>query len=362
MHLDWVSGILIAFFGQSLIVAAAVAWSTTNAAANRCLALTLVVLAGMTSVYLFGWTGQAEVVPVVAFMPLNLPLALGPLLYGYLHGLVRGRIPRHAVLHALPAVILFVYLTTLLVFASDVQLAWKDGVHDKLIKPVIEAAVLVSLTGYSLAGLRLLRRYRNWLVQVRSDADRYGARWIGRVLIALLMTLGVLIGVRLYTWFIGELNSSLLQIWLATFGTFIGIQGWRFSDRTFPHMDALPQAAPDSAQDWAALGGDWRDKTQAQGWWREPDLTLGDLARRLGTNTGYLSRAINDGLEVNFNEMINRMRAEEVARRIDADDKAPLMHIALEAGFSSKATFNRAFHAVYRLSPSARRRAAQIQN
>lgn len=362
MHPDWISGVLIAFCGQSLLLALALAGSTTNPVANRCLALALLVLVGMTSMHLFGWTGRVEVAPVVAFAPFNLPLALGPLLYGYVYGLVQGRLPRHAAMHLIPAFILFAYLGVALLLPAEIRVAWKDEVHDTLIKPVIEGAVLASLTAYSLAGLSLLKRYRGWLAQVRSDADRYGSLWIGRVLLALLATLGLLAGVRLHTWFIGELDSGLLQVWLAAFGAFVGVQGWRCSERAFPRMDALPQPVADPTQDWAGLGRVWRDKTQVQEWWREPDLTLADLARRLGTNTGYLSRAVNDGLGINFNEMINRMRAEEVARRIDAGDGGTLTHIALEAGFSSKATFNRAFRAVYGLSPSARRKTGQIPN
>lgn len=361
MHLDWFNGVLIALGGQGLVLAVALSSSTANAIANRCLALALLVLAGMTSVYLFGWTGRAEVAPLVAFSPLNLPLALGPVLYGYIHGLVRGRLPARAGLHLLPSALLFAYLVTALLLPGDVRMAWKDEVHDKRLKPLIEAAVLASLTGYSLAGLHLLKRYRGWLAQVRSDADRYGARWVGGVLIALLATLGLLVGVRLHTWFVGELDSGPLQIWLASVAAFVGVQGWRYAERAFPRMDALPRPG-ESALAWAALGQDWRARTHAEGWWREPDLTLADLARRLGTNTGYLSRAINDGLGVNFNEMINRMRAEDVADRIGAGDARPLTHIALESGFSSKATFNRAYRAVYGRSPSAHRKAAQIQN
>lgn len=362
MHLDWVSGVLIAFGCQSVFLTLVLAWSPINSAANRCLGLALLILAGMTSMYLFGWTGRAEVAPVVAFAPANLPLALGPLLYGYVYGLVHGRLPRGAWVHLLPAFVLFAYLGGALLLPDDARLAWKNEVHDKWLKPGIEGAVLLSLAAYSLAGLRLLGSYRGWLAHFRSDADRYDAIWIGRVLIALLVTLGLLAGVRLYTWFVGELDSGPLHLWLAMFGAFVGVQGWRSSERAFPRMEAPLQDATGPAQDWTALGQLWRDKTQTHGWWREPELTLADLARRLGTNTGYLSRAVNDGLGVNFNEMINRMRAEEVARRIDAGDVGPLTHIALEAGFSSKATFNRAFRAVYGLSPSARRRTGQIPN
>ena len=76
-------------------------------------------------------------------------------------------------------------------------------------------------------------------------------------------------------------------------------------------------------------------------------------------NTAYLSRGFNEGLGQNLAEVINRMRAEAVAGRLEAGDGATLLELALEAGFSSKATFNRAFRAAYGRSPSEH--AAQIQ-
>ncbi len=65
-------------------------------------------------------------------------------------------------------------------------------------------------------------------------------------------------------------------------------------------------------------------------------------------------RLRNEGLGAN--EMINPMRAAEAARLIDGDVRAILVQIALDAGFSSKATFSRVFRAVHGTSPSERRR------
>jgi AraC-like DNA-binding protein len=165
---------------------------------------------------------------------------------------------------------------------------------------------------------------------------------------------------------VAELEVGALYIWFGVWSTWLGVEGWRYSERRFPMM-APPspvsapsvesaEAAPGPGPDWADLGSAWQSRTQQEGWWREPDLTLADLARRLGTNTTYLSRAINEGLGLNFNELVNRMRAAETARLIEADAQANLVQIALEAGFSSKATFNRVFRAVYGHSPSEHRR------
>lgn len=343
---------------QNLLLGMALWSAELNRSAARRLALALVVLTGMTSVHLLGWTGRADPPAHVAFFPLNLPLALGPLIYGYVHALVWGRAPRREPLHFAPAALHFLYLVTVLAAPEPARIAWKETVHDDAIKPLIEAAVLLSLGGYAVSGLLSVRRYADWLVRSRSDADRYACRWIRRVLGALLLSLAILATVRLYTWFVGELETGPLQLWLAAWGAWLGVEAWRHTERAFPVMrrgsDTTLNA---SGNDWAALGERWSAATEAAGWWREPDLTLSELARRLGTNTAYLSRAVNEGLGMNFNEFINRMRAQEVARRIQADpNEGDLLQMALEAGFSSKATFNRVFQAVFDTTPSAMRR------
>lgn len=368
-----------ALLGSGLLSAtlAAALWTATNNPdANRRLSLVLLVLAGMTSVYSLGWTGRVDVPATVAFMPFNLPLALGPLLFGYISTLATGRGLSRPLLHIIPAAVHFLYLCAAISLPEGARAAWKDGPHDDVVKPLLEAATLASLTSYTFAGLGLLGRYRRWLEHERSDADRYAGRWLTRVLIALLATLVALTLVRLYTWFVAELETGLLYVWFGIWATWLGVEGWRYTERRFPVMpaspapaaepsiapvevhDAVPVAVPDAAAgpDWSEIGVRWRSQTQAAGWWREQDLSLSDLAARLGTNTAYLSRAVNEGLGMNFNEMINRMRAAEAARLIDGDAQASLMQIAFDAGFSSKATFNRVFRTVHGTSPSEYRR------
>jgi AraC-like DNA-binding protein len=79
--------------------------------------------------------------------------------------------------------------------------------------------------------------------------------------------------------------------------------------------------------------------------WAEPDLTLPQLAQRLGIHPNVLSRVINTGCGQNFNDFVNSYRVAE-ARRMLADPQFAhysLLGVALASGFNSKSTFNRAF-------------------
>ena len=75
------------------------------------------------------------------------------------------------------------------------------------------------------------------------------------------------------------------------------------------------------------------------------DLTLGDIAMKLDTNTVVISRVVNQMFNLNFNDFVNQYRVNAVIERI-ANPKfknQTLLSIAFDAGFNSKATFNRAF-------------------
>lgn len=354
---DWATGILLAALAQDLIVAGAVLSMCSGRASDWRLAALLCVLASKTTPYIFGWRGHVEAPDWLAFFPLNAPLAVGPLLYAYMSARTTGRGPRRECLHLVPPLLEFGYRCGCLLLPATIRHAWKETGHDHWVKPALEFAFVLSLFCYSALSLRLLRRLRLRLVQERSDADRHATALLSATFALLLATAVAYAGIFLYSNWIAELDIGPFFLWLALVSMGLALEGWRATAMPpLPAPSARPPLPERKVHDWPALGERWRDRTDAARWWCEPDLSLAGLSRRLGVNTTYLSRAINEGLGVNFNELINGMRADEVARRIDAGDRGDLLALAFAAGFSSKATFNRAFHARFGVSPGAYRR------
>ena len=357
---DWRVGALAASALLNLAMAAALVVS--GRAPERRLAAVLAVLTGIMVPYVLIVCGVESAAPWILWLP-NLPLALGPLLWSYIRVQTRGVGADRLWLHLIPAAIHLAWRSLLigLFLAGALSPAIADF-HEDWAKDAFDAAALASLAAYGWASLREISAYRRWLPQNRSDADRYAAVWFSRLIFALLAMLAVLAPLRAYTWFIGELDSAqvmALYAVLAVFSAYAGIEGWRCSDRRFPAMTEEPAQPSASGRDWAVQGQAWREEIRAAGWWREPELSSAVLARRLGANTAYLSRAFNEGLGQNFSEVINGMRAEAVAERLAAGDRVSLLDMAFDAGFSSKASFNRAFRAAHGMSPSAF--AAQIR-
>jgi AraC-like DNA-binding protein len=85
-----------------------------------------------------------------------------------------------------------------------------------------------------------------------------------------------------------------------------------------------------------------------------PELSLPALADSLDTSRNQLSEVINKVHNKNFYEFINGYRVQEV-KSLMADPKnkhLKLMSLAYDAGFNSKATFNRIFKQMTGMTPS----------
>jgi AraC-like DNA-binding protein len=84
------------------------------------------------------------------------------------------------------------------------------------------------------------------------------------------------------------------------------------------------------------------------------ELSLTTLAEQLKMNPNLLSQVLNEGFGENFYRFVNRYRVEESKRLLldPAYKHYTILAIALEAGFSSKSTFNRTFKEIAGCSPS----------
>ena len=101
--------------------------------------------------------------------------------------------------------------------------------------------------------------------------------------------------------------------------------------------------------------------------YRDPDLTVGSLATRVGIPEYALRRLIHDHLgRRNFASFVNEYRLQEVRERLQDSNLArrPVLTLALEAGFGSVGPFNRLFKERFGITPTAfrvQRDAAQQQ-
>lgn len=352
----WRTAILSIAFVQLLLLAAALTRPIRNRIANRTLAALLVVLAGMITPWMIGFAGFYDKWRWLSFAPFAISLAIAPLAYLYVHALVHGRWPRGGWRHLIPAALQFAYLAASFLllrqpFKND-WLVMQSPAYDA----VTGAGVVAGLAAYGTACRSIIGAYRERLSGQRSDDHRFALTWLARAVTALFVLLAIWAGYGVYDLVqpLGYSGLMGLYVAIAAFALFLAIEGWRHAALAFPLMaDLAPQPAP--GVDWAARASDWAARVKDERLYADPELSVPRLARMLGTNTAYVSRAFNEGLGRTFSDFINGLRCEDVAARLRDGAQGDLLDIALECGFSSKASFNRAFRAAYGCSPSAYR-------
>ena len=89
--------------------------------------------------------------------------------------------------------------------------------------------------------------------------------------------------------------------------------------------------------------------------YRNPNLSIGDLARKAILGARTISRLLNEHRGQHFFEYINAFRVEEAYRiLLDSQmrDEKSILQIAYDVGFNSKSAFNRSFKKVYGVTPS----------
>ncbi len=356
--LGWRTAVLAVVFLQLLLLGLALTRPLRNRVANRTLAALLVILAGMITPWMIGFAGFYDRWRELSFLPVAISLAIAPLSYFYVHSLVTGRWPDLAWRHLLPAAAQFAYLAAAFALLrqpyKNEWLATSSLPYDIF----VGAGVVGGLAAYGTASRRIIALYGSALQRQRSDDHRFALSWLERSVAALFVLLAIwtIYGLWDLVEPLGYRGLMGLYVAIAAFALYLGIEGWRHSALPFPTLADLEQASS-PAPDWRARSVEWAERVRNERLFADPELGVPRLARLLGTNTSYVSRAFNEGLGQNFSTFVNGLRTEEVAARLREGSDVDLLDLALDSGFSSKASFNRAFRATFGCSPSSYRRA-----
>jgi len=247
----------------------------------------------------------------------------------------------------------------------------------------------LSMLIYFILSLRYYSIYKKLIVQVISYADVVMFRWIRNFLFAFLLMLLVRLVFYISNFFI---ENNYWDTWwyflvFAIIFYYIAITGYAnsietkiafkpyllinrpallLSNQPFEWQNEQNVEEAEiveivSAVDEQASAGEtlnaWKEKLlslmQLEKLYEDPELSLAQVAKTLQSNPSFISRIVNQGFEINFNDFVNMFRVEAVKEMLGKGEhkKQTLLAIAFEAGFNSKATFNRAFKKATGQSP-----------
>lgn len=81
-------------------------------------------------------------------------------------------------------------------------------------------------------------------------------------------------------------------------------------------------------------------------------LTLSRLSQAVGISTHHLSEVLNQQEGENFYQFVNKYRINYICERFQQDQSIKILDLAMDAGFSSKSTFNAVFKKIKGMTPS----------
>jgi len=92
------------------------------------------------------------------------------------------------------------------------------------------------------------------------------------------------------------------------------------------------------------------------------NLTIDSLAISIGLSSHHLSEVLNQQAKQNFYQFINEYRVNFICERILEEQNRKILDLAMDAGFSSKSTFNAVFKQFKGITPSQYRKEQNNKN
>lgn len=357
------TALLLIFFGQGIIFSAVllVQFLKSKDQSLKWLSILIFLACLYVTPWMLGhagWYGIDGYREFLFFVPFQQLFLFGPIIYFYIQSLLKPgfSLVRKDYLHLILPLLYFVY--SLIVFITDYWILdefyfYEDG-RDKDLSPWYQILGTFIILAYTLASFKDYRLYKTRILNEVSYADSIKYTWLSRFLLSLIIILSLRI---LFMIGLPEWGSFGLKWWyyfafscIFYYITFAGYTNGILASLAY-NPPILPQVVDENepkelisseVESWTKKIDEYVNGDQA---FKNPRLTLQDVAQKLKTNPRIISQSINQGLQMNFNDYINEARLSELKARLDHGDhlQFTLLSLALDCGFNSKSTFNRAF-------------------
>jgi AraC-like DNA-binding protein len=356
-----------------------------NRLSNRLLA-TLILLMSLACTNLYmteAWYTKYEIVRIIEqVFPFVMAMPLGPLIYFYVQSLLKPgfRLSRRqkwhfstVIIDLVSTMVVWVFLAGLLtgLLQREDDRGWGNFVDSY--NTYSDIPRWLSLTLYILLTKRFLSNYAAESNGLASHTYMHTRlRWIHQFLNAFLIFQGIWL-IFLVPYIIPATRGPLLDnmsyypiyIPLAVLIYWLGFKG--YLQTQIPESEPAgkeaefqpgPQKVPVSALSFSSEEAAncitiLKKVMEKDKLYLEPALNLSAVSAHTHIPQKNISFILNNHLNKSFNEFINEYRIEEVKKRLleKGNEHLTIAGLALECGFNSQATFQRAFKSVTGVSP-----------
>lgn len=364
----FVFGIFIAIFLEALLLA-----KKNKSRTDKVLAIWLFLIIANQTFNYFLFSGEMYQYPHWLGVDFPLPVVIGVFLYFYVREITGNSLKNVGIilLHLLPTLSLVLLAIPFygLTGAEKVYVFENEGAGFEWY--VTFSSILIPLSGlvYALWSLWLIKKHQLRIQHNFSNTDRKELQWLKYLSIGFVIIWIVSIffdstiiysAVVVLVLFIGFFGISQLNIFYApvveisenldaTIGKSDGVQA--------PRTRTITKRYAKSGLNIEMAGEIYRKLTDFMNdgtLYKNENLTLSELAKRLGVHPNHLSQVINEQEGKNFYNYINAIRIKEFIRlaSLPENKKYTMISLAYDVGFSSKSTFNKHFKSYTGTTPT----------
>lgn len=203
-----------------------------------------------------------------------------------------------------------------------------------------------------------------FLKKVNNQTDKYQkrVRWLKQFTLIFGGVLSLKLLLMIIFWLL-HLNGThfelimilLIAISIHTLGYVVLGKDKVLPELILPKANGKYATSPLSALQIAAYKLKIIDYLEKERPWLNSNFSINELSTTLKIPRHYVSQVLSEGLSTNFYDLLCQYRIAEVKHRLQSSDvqKFSILGIALDCGFKSKSSFNRAFKKVTGTTPSA---------
>lgn len=314
--------------------------------------------------YTFGFAGINYLWNELNGFPRGVSFLFGPMVYFYFKAQVNRSfsLSRKDLWHAVPYLVYFTYGMFFFVQGPEAVQQNQAASYNMVVSYIMRIALVISFIYYLSQCLKIYHSYRLWSLNQFSNTELIDFKWFRNFLYAMIFWLLFREVMNVMSLF---MELDFYQDWwwnlaLVAVAFYIGMAGYAQRQPAKIHFDIESQPATfestekSPAKDqYSGLADKLTRIMNEERLFLQPELNLQELAQHLQTTPARLSATINQQFGQNFNDYINSLRVEAFIQQYQSNTKQhyTLLALALDSGFNSKATFNRAFKKIKGTSP-----------
>nr|WP_299071052.1 helix-turn-helix domain-containing protein [uncultured Allomuricauda sp.] len=328
-----------------------------NRFANRFLCLTLICLCLTFTPYMLD-TSIWNTHRWLAWMPFSFTYWIGPSFYFYVLTLTNPnfRFTKRHLWHFSPIVLNYIHSVYHGIFPGN-RTPW-HWFH--FIAELFESAAIISILIYMILSFKRVKDYQLQLLDSVSTITKIDLQWVKKmsvvivvsfvlILIFLFISSGVSGKEFFHQW--DKYRSVVLLLYSCTL-YWLSIRGYqqaqtiKISKSTDSNTDLLDTES-------TRIIDQLHNAMVNENLFRNPELSLTGLSKFVSVSERTISEVLNGNLNKNFYQFVNEYRVKDVQEKLKnpRNSHLKILSLAFDAGFNSKATFNRLFKAYTGLTP-----------